>query len=211
MTDVLFGKLFYRKPSAKIVKVLVYTDVTPNQCSLFSFILSVVAACFFLLGAWPALIIGAIVWHVGELFDFVDGDLARAKGMSSKFGGLCDATFDALKKPLLIYSLAFGFFFLYGNLLILLLATLAMVNLYFIDISRYSIERAKGENDSVIGVGSNGTVVGYLDTLSIVAVVGAVFNQTFLILLFFAFAPIIISIKRMIEVYKLVRSDSKCR
>lgn len=205
MTDVLAGRIFYRNTSTWIVKKLVNTSVSPNQCSLFSFLLSLVAGGFFLLGVWPALIIGAIIWHIGELFDFVDGDLARAKGMASKFGELGDTTFDSLKKPLLIYSLAFGYFFIYGDVLILLLATIAMVNLYFIDITKYAYEKAKEEKKAVISVGSGGVVIGYLDTLSVIAIIGVVFNQTFWVLVAFAFLPIIISVKRAISIYKLIK------
>jgi len=80
-----------RRASVPLARLLVPTPITPNQVS--------VIACAMALGAMALLVSGrnieaALVIQASSIVDGVDGDLARAKGMATRFGGLFDAVLD---------------------------------------------------------------------------------------------------------------------
>ena len=208
MTDVFVGRIFFGKVSEKVVAGLVNTTVSANNCTAFSFILAAVASLFFLFGQWEYLLGGVILLYVSELFDFVDGDLARAKGNQSKYGALFDSTSDTIKKPMLIFSIAFGAFFLTQNFLILPIAFFAMVNLYFVDTSRPLIENIVGKPSAAIPVKGN-LVFGMLDTLVIIILFGALINQIFWVIVLITVLLTLVSAKRLIEIYKIMKKERR--
>lgn len=62
------------------------TKITPNQLTLISFVLGLIAVYFFFLGDRSSLIVAAILAEVGFIFDCMDGKLARLKGPYSGTG-----------------------------------------------------------------------------------------------------------------------------
>lgn len=74
--------------------------ITPNAITLFSFVLTLIAIWCFLLGTHVAWMIGAVVWHLGNVFDATDGKLARKLAISSPFGAKLDGWLDKVKKIL---------------------------------------------------------------------------------------------------------------
>ncbi len=202
MTDVLFGKIFLRKYSHLIVKYLVKTRVTPNQVTFVSFLLAVLGSFFFIWGTWANLIVGALVWLVSELLDFVDGDLARAKKMVSISGKLCDIIGDTLKKPLIIASLSYGYFALHNAPIALLLGMLAITNIFLIEVLRSYIAEVTNDRKPIWKVRK--TVFGMLDTIVIIVLFGALANQLFVVLVLLAFVPIIIWAKKVHEALKII-------
>ena len=85
-----------------------YTNITPNQVSILSFILCVIGAYFLFLGGYKNVLIGASFAFIGNLFDMVDGCLARATGLRSIYGHWLDAMIDFIVFPLLVFALAVG-------------------------------------------------------------------------------------------------------
>jgi CDP-L-myo-inositol myo-inositolphosphotransferase len=80
-----------RRVSVPVASLLARTPLTPNQVS--------VAALLIALGALALLAIGrnieaGALIQISSIVDGVDGDLARAKGMASRFGGVFDAVLD---------------------------------------------------------------------------------------------------------------------
>ncbi|OYD07531.1 CDP-alcohol phosphatidyltransferase family protein [Paludifilum halophilum] len=108
-----------------------HTNITPNQLSIFSFIIGMTAAYCFYLGDYTALIIGALLYHLSFIIDCMDGKIARLKGTGSTFGMLLDISLDHIRVVIcgaaLIYSqfrmteeiaylyLGFVFLFAYGT------------------------------------------------------------------------------------------------
>ena len=81
------------------------TRITPNQLTYTSFFLTLAgAACFFLGASWRLLAAGALLQVVGQVFDYADGMLARARGQSSDFGAALDLMFDRIGDVLLYGS-----------------------------------------------------------------------------------------------------------
>src|SRR5215213_9256325 len=62
------------------------TKVTPNQVSLTSFVVGLLAAAAFWQGDHHALVAGALLYHISFVLDCVDGKIARLKGTGSVSG-----------------------------------------------------------------------------------------------------------------------------
>ncbi len=71
--------------------MLARTPLTPNQVSVAAFLAALGALA--LLAVGRNVEAGALI-QISSVVDGVDGDLARAKGMASRFGGVFDAVLD---------------------------------------------------------------------------------------------------------------------
>jgi len=78
---------------APVVRGLHGLGVTANAVTVFGFLLTVVGASL-LATAQPALALAVLL--LGTLSDAVDGQLARAAGGGTRFGGFLDSTLDRL-------------------------------------------------------------------------------------------------------------------
>ena len=94
-----------RPVSMLFSRYLVKLDVTPNQISLFSFLVSLVAAGLFALGGYLALILGGVLAQLASIIDGCDGEVARLKYQSSDFGGWFDAVLDRYADAFLLFGL----------------------------------------------------------------------------------------------------------
>jgi phosphatidylglycerophosphate synthase len=82
-----------RRVSVPVARALAHTPLTPNQASVIAFAMALVALWLLAVGRN---IEAGILIQASSIVDGVDGDLARAKNMASKFGGLFDAALDRL-------------------------------------------------------------------------------------------------------------------
>ncbi len=98
---------FLNRPLAgQVVRWLMPTAVTPNQLTAISCFLGLSAAAVLSLGSWPALALGALLLQLSIVVDCADGQLARAKGLTSQWGEVFDHTSDDL--TFLLVSFALG-------------------------------------------------------------------------------------------------------
>lgn len=70
-----------------------HTKITPNQISLLSLFVGLMAAVMFLK---ENLILGAILWQISYILDTADGKLARLLSQDSKKGDFVDMVTDGL-------------------------------------------------------------------------------------------------------------------
>ena len=104
--DQVFNVYVMRPVAAGAVFVLSKTSVTPNQLTLVSLGIFVLAAL--LLMALPdhfGGIVAVLVLELSYLFDCADGMLARHKGLASREGHLFDFFTDELKATMLTAAL----------------------------------------------------------------------------------------------------------
>ena len=92
-TDGYISRYINRRVSGRITLFIVRKGigVTPNQVSLISFIIGVIAGISYLL--FNPLLAGILV-QVSSIIDGVDGELARILKKTSRFGGFLDAVLD---------------------------------------------------------------------------------------------------------------------
>lgn len=94
----------YMKP---IGGALARTGLSPDAITLLGVVIQVAAAYFILEGR---LAVAALVSIVAAACDALDGALAKARGITSKFGALLDSTTDRLSDALFLLPVAW----LYG-------------------------------------------------------------------------------------------------
>lgn len=106
--DSWWTTMFPGYAANRVVAVIGDTGVTPNQVTVFSFFLAVIAGACFWQGTHFYLIIAAVIIQAQLIFDCVDGQLARYKNMSSPRGGWLDMVVDRFKDFIYFFSLCRG-------------------------------------------------------------------------------------------------------
>src|SRR6476661_2583454 len=93
----IFDDVLPRALSARIVP-LVPARVTPNQISIVSGLCWAIAGGSLYLASFGRLWLGvaAVAIFTGWLLDYVDGDVARARGLTSERGYFLDRGIDTL-------------------------------------------------------------------------------------------------------------------
>ncbi|MCW2918140.1 MAG: CDP-alcohol phosphatidyltransferase [Actinomycetia bacterium] len=71
-----------------------WTSITPNQISLASFAMGLVAAGCFATATPHWLALGALAYHIGFILNCCDGKIARLKGTGTRFGPWLHYIFD---------------------------------------------------------------------------------------------------------------------
>ncbi|MEE9584834.1 MAG: CDP-alcohol phosphatidyltransferase family protein, partial [Candidatus Brocadiales bacterium] len=94
-SDSPFSLYVSRKLSRLVSGVLVRFPISPNQITLLSFFIGLVACWFYLQGGYWYSVIGAMVLFASIILDLSDGEVARLKFMSSRYGGLLDSICDS--------------------------------------------------------------------------------------------------------------------
>jgi phosphatidylglycerophosphate synthase len=79
-----------------VVRLLYPTSVTPNQITFLSLVFGLVSAGFYISEIPNALVWGAIFLYGKVFLDNVDGNLARVRGTTSRFGRFLDSLADFL-------------------------------------------------------------------------------------------------------------------
>jgi len=102
----IVGTLLIRKISIRITKYIARTNLTPNQITFISFLIGIVGAYFISSGIWRDLIIGGILIQLSYVFDNVDGEIARLKGLGSAKGAFIDATLDRIKEGAIFVAIS---------------------------------------------------------------------------------------------------------
>jgi hypothetical protein len=109
--DQLFNVYVMRPLAAGAVSLIAPTQATPNQLTLVSLGIFVLAAALLaLLPDYGGGLVGVFALEASYLFDCADGMLARHKKIASKEGHLFDFFTDELKAVLLVGSLAVRFY-----------------------------------------------------------------------------------------------------
>ncbi|ACM23251.1 CDP-alcohol phosphatidyltransferase family protein [Thermotoga neapolitana] len=92
-TDGWISSLLNRRISTRITNFILKRNwnVTPNQMSFVSFLIGMIAFPFYLIKMpWLA----AIFIQISSILDGVDGEIARARNMSSNWGAFFDTMLD---------------------------------------------------------------------------------------------------------------------
>jgi len=94
--EELVDEYFHRPLARRVVGLLLPTPITPNQVTLISGIVGVAASIAIALGArdrrW--ILAGGILLFVSVILDCCDGQLARARKISSTTGAILDGIAD---------------------------------------------------------------------------------------------------------------------
>ncbi len=83
-----------RPISTRLSARLVATGITPNQITVFSFLISLVGAGFLAAGQYAFGIVGGLLVQLASIIDGCDGEIARLKHLSSARGAWLDTILD---------------------------------------------------------------------------------------------------------------------
>ena len=106
--DGFFTTFFVSPYTRFIARWAARAGLSPNQVTVVSMLVGVLAAASFATGGRGAAVVGAIALQVAFALDCVDGQLARYTQRFSTFGGWLDAIFDRGKEYVVYAGLAYG-------------------------------------------------------------------------------------------------------
>jgi len=101
-----FLTAFLARPFSRVITAMVADIqwITPNRLTYCSLILGLVGCFIWLKGTLASAIIGTLIFHIGYILDCSDGELARYRGIKSRFGEALDPIFDRILEFALIFS-----------------------------------------------------------------------------------------------------------
>jgi len=125
-SDGFFARHFDRKISGAISRQLLKTPVTPNQITVFVTLLGIGAGGFMSQPGYAAKVEGSLVFLLSSILDGCDGEVARAKKMTSRIGGWLDLWGDNVVHVAVFYGLGLGLYRDTGHLIYLKLGWAAV-------------------------------------------------------------------------------------
>ncbi|MDD2665855.1 MAG: CDP-alcohol phosphatidyltransferase family protein [Methanocellales archaeon] len=110
-------------------RIAKYTEITPNQITLLSSLLILIAAYFIFVGKYPYLIFSSILIIFAFFFDSMDGSLARITGTASTYGKWVDMFLGLgpFALVILFYAAMYGLFRNTGNYLVWVYGPLGLI------------------------------------------------------------------------------------
>ncbi len=107
--DGFVSRYLNRPVSRRISEILVRTPITPNGISLLSFAVGIIGAIMFCLGGYIWTILAGLVIQLSSTVDGCDGEVARLRFQSSKFGGWFDTILDRYGDTAIVVGVSFGY------------------------------------------------------------------------------------------------------
>ena len=180
-----------RPISTRISKFLVNFNITPNQISFFSFVLSVIAAGLFALGNYWFLALGGIIAQFASIIDGSDGEVARLKYLSSDYGGWFDAVLDRYADAFLLFGLTW---YVYSQDL----SPWALVIGFFAIIGSFMLSYTADKYDKLMKNRIKKGVRMGRDVRVFLIFLGAILNQAYLVLIVIAVLMNLETIRRIV-------------
>lgn len=193
----------YRRLTTRITRYLVVTNIKANHVTVLSFLISLIGAYFFSLGAYRFLVYGAIAIQLGYFLDIMDGEIARFKKQTSKFGQWLDNSTDVYAQIAIAVGVTYGIFSDNPRLFILILGSLYLLNhlLYvYLRMLNQEIFGSEGVRYATEFSLSKRFYMGYEGTMYFIITMGALLNKMYYVLWFFATIWGLIWIKKVFTI-----------
>jgi len=126
INDGSISKYINRPISKWITSKIADYPLTPNQISIAVFFISVFSGLIISIEGYFFLLLGALLAQLSSILDGCDGEIARLKNISSKYGGWFDQTLDRYADFLLITGLTFHTYYLHQSLYVFFIGILAI-------------------------------------------------------------------------------------
>ncbi len=188
-----------RELSKPFTGFLMKSSLHPNHVTILSGVAGILAFFAFCFGTRISFILGAIFFELFYILDNCDGEIARAKGLTSKLGSWLDTLVDYCVHVLAFGGIAIGVYRITQNPLVWIAGFGAMMGI-FLSFFVVTLQKTKNYGLAVHGMpkAPEGTAkkIGPLDKLidtlsigdfSLAVLLFAVFNQMELLLWLAAF------------------------
>lgn len=184
--DSFIAHFFVRRISKHITKILLHTNVTPNQVTFFTLLLVIIASGLFLTSNQTYLILGGFLLVISHVFDACDGEIARYRNLKSNFGKWFDTVTEGPKQYFIFAGLSIGLYLQTGNVIPLFLGMFSIGNFLLTDYIRImNLHMLSNEAPSVINVGKK-FYLGISDLTLYVVFFAIIFNVVYYILWVYA-------------------------
>ena len=130
-TDGFVARNIERPVSTALTARIASTSITPNQITLASGVLGLVAAPFFLSPSPLLQGLGGFIFLVHSIIDGCDGELARLKFQESRWGGVLDFWIDNVVHVAIFGCMALGWYYETRDPFTLMLGAVAIVATIF--------------------------------------------------------------------------------
>ncbi|NLY42607.1 MAG: NTP transferase domain-containing protein [Clostridiaceae bacterium] len=124
--DGFISRVFNRRFSIRITRLLASTSVTPNQMTLLSFLITAVAAVSF---AMAKPLLGGLLAQLASVLDGVDGEISRLKFLKSSFGEVFDSILDRYGDYLIVAGMVYSWYHATGDSMALLVGAAALTGM----------------------------------------------------------------------------------
>lgn len=128
-SDELINTYLLRPIAGLIVWGLYYTPITPNQITIASTLVGILAAFFYLGGNAKATAIAGLCITLKDILDSADGQLARAKQQYSRIGRFLDSIGDFVVDVAVFGAIGWVLFAASGDRWMVVLALLGLVGI----------------------------------------------------------------------------------
>ncbi|NLG27109.1 MAG: CDP-alcohol phosphatidyltransferase family protein [Chloroflexi bacterium] len=178
----------------RVARFLGSLGLSPNALTIVGCVLTVGVAVIIGSGRF---VLGGLLLIITEVFDFLDGTLARVQGKKTKYGSFLDSTLDRVSDSAVVIALAW-YYTQQGNDVAVLLAIVAVFGAMLV-----SYTRARAE---IIHVDCK---VGFFTRVerSAILVAALVLNLVVPALWILAIGTVATALHRMVHVYLQVRDQ----
>jgi CDP-L-myo-inositol myo-inositolphosphotransferase len=197
-TDGLVSRYLNRRLSIPLSRLLARTPVTPNQITVFSFLLGLASAALFAQGRGLS---AGLLAQVSSIIDGCDGEVARMKAMGSSFGGYLDSLLDRYADVAIILGMMAS-----APETLWHVGGLALLGTYSIS---YSVSRMEG----LTGMRFNGGLAGFMtrDVRLFIIMLGGILNQMFLTLGVLGVLTNLVVLSRIVRAKRLMETEEVVR
>lgn len=110
-----------RRISNRITSKIVDYPIKPNQISVVTFLISIIASLAIVKQGYFFLVLGVLLAQLSSILDGCDGEIARLKLLGSKYGGWFDQVLDCYSDLFTITGLTFHTYFLHKTLAVFII------------------------------------------------------------------------------------------
>ena len=107
--DGFIARYLNRSLSIRLSRLLALTPVTPNTITLVSFAIALIGAWLFTRQAYLPVLLAGVLIQTSSIIDGCDGEIARLKGLGSRFGALLDTLLDRYADLAIAAGITYGF------------------------------------------------------------------------------------------------------
>ncbi|MHC4308012.1 MAG: CDP-alcohol phosphatidyltransferase family protein [Planctomycetota bacterium] len=179
----IIDRYIIRKISGFITGFLVRTPVTPNQVTVISLILGLIAAVIFSFGGHTHTITAGLIFFLCIVFDQCDGEVARIKNMETEFGRSFDIIVDSIVSAAIVAGITFALYKASGSGFHIIIGLLAIIG---ISISIFLATYLGKENKTDTGTQEMLDKLNNKDFFYIIMLASVIFNQMIWFLLIMA-------------------------
>ena len=124
--DGLVAKHINRRLSIHITKALSKYNVSPNQVSIFAFLISLASGLLFTMGPLLASMVAGVLAQLSSVIDGTDGEVARLKFLSTRRGQYMDSILDRYGDCAILVGMTYYSFVSIQEPWVILVALLAL-------------------------------------------------------------------------------------